>query len=91
MITFPLFLQKYSDIFSEEGAKRQPLLRDIKYKIKLLFRTEPLHGPIYPLSAERLETFWRYITKNIKNGRITPFTNPAGSSVLFVLKDNGIL
>ena len=52
---------------------------------------EPPYGPIYPLSAERLETLWKYIAKNIKNGRITPFTSPAGSPVLFVLKDNGIL
>ena len=52
---------------------------------------ESPHGPIYPLSAERLKTFRKYIVKNIKNGRIIPFTSPAGSLVLFVLKDNGTL
>ena len=29
--------------------------------------------------------------KNIENDRITPFTSPAGSPVLFILKDNGTL
>ena len=52
---------------------------------------EPLYGPIYPLSVERLETFRKYIIKNIKNGQITPSTSPAGSPVLFVLKDNRTL
>ena len=52
---------------------------------------KPLYGSIYPLSAERLETFWRYIAKDIKSGRIIPFINPSGSLVLFVPKDNGIL
>ena len=52
---------------------------------------EPPREPIYPLSAERLETLWKYIAKNIKNGRITPFTSPAESSVLFILKNNGTL
>ena len=37
---------------------------------------EPPHGLIYPLFAERLETLWKYIAKNIENGRIIPFTNP---------------
>ena len=40
---------------------------------------------------EHLETLWKYIIKNIKNGRIILFINPAGSPVLFVPKDNGIL
>ena len=40
---------------------------------------------------EYLETLWKYIIKNIKNGRITPFTSPAGSPVLFIPKDNGTL
>ena len=52
---------------------------------------EPLYGFIYPLSAERLKTFRRYIIKNIENGRITLFTSPTGSLVLFILKDNGTL
>ena len=86
-----MFLQEYSNIFSEKGAKRQPLLKDIKYKIKLLPGIEPPHKPIYPLSAERLKTLWKYIIKNIKNSRIIPFINPAGSPVLFVPKDNGTL
>ena len=40
---------------------------------------------------ECLKTLWKYIAKNIKNGWITLFTNPAGSPVLFVLKDDGTL
>ena len=86
-----MFLQEYNNIFSEKGIKRQPLLRDVKHKIKLLPRTEPPHKPIYPLSAERLETLWKYILKNIKNNRITPFTNPVRSPVLFIAKDNKTL
>ena len=86
-IIFP----KYNDVFSKKGIKYKLFLRDIKYKIKLLLRTEPPHVPIYPLSAEYLETFWRYIIKNIKNGRIIVFTNPVRSPVLFILKDNKTL
>ena len=75
----------------EKGVKYQPFLKDVEYKIELLPGTEPLHGPIYPLSAERLETLWKYIAKNIENGRITPFTSPAGSPMLFIPKDNKTL
>ena len=89
--TLPSFLQEYSDVFSEKGAKRQPLLRDTEHKIKLLLGTEPPHGPNYPLSAESLETLRKYIAKNIENGRITPSTGPAGPPVLFVPKNNGTL
>ena len=59
--------------------------------MELLPGTKPPYGPIYLLFAERLETCWRYIVENIENGRITPFTSPAGSPVLFVLKDDGTL
>ena len=90
-MTFLLFFQKYNDIFLEKSAKYKPFLRDVKYKIKLLLRTEPLYGLIYPLFIERLKTLWKYIIKNIKNGRIILFTSPAGSPVLFVPKDNGTL
>ena len=61
-----MFLQEYSNIFSEKGAKRQSLLGNIKYKIKLLREMKPPHSPIYPLSAEYLETLWKYIIENIK-------------------------
>ena len=89
--TFPSFLREYNNVFSEKGAKRQPLLRDIKYKIKLLPGTKPPYKLIYPLSAEHLETLWKYIAENIENNRITPFTSPAESPVLFVPKNNGTL
>ena len=52
---------------------------------------ELLYGFIYFLYAERLETFWKYIIKNIKNGRIILFTSPAGFFLLFIPQDNGIL
>ena len=85
------FFREYSDVFLEKGIKRQPLLKDAKHNIKLLPGTKPLHGFIYPLSAERLKTFQKYIVKNIENGRIIPFINPAGSPVLFILKENRAL
>ena len=56
MITLPPFFQKYNNVFLEKGAKHQPLLKDAKYKIKLLPRTKPLHGLIYPLFVKYLET-----------------------------------
>ena len=52
---------------------------------------EPLYGFIYLLFVEYLETFWKYIIKNIKNNRIILFINPAGSLVLFIPKDNRTL
>ena len=59
--------------------------------MKLSPRIKPPYKPIYPLSIEYLETLWRYIIKNIKNGRIILFTSPAGSPVLFIPKDNRTL
>ena len=60
-VTLLLFLQKYSDVFSEKGAKRQPFLRDAEYKIKLLPVIKPPYGLIYPLSAELSDFLGRNI------------------------------
>ena len=58
-----MFLQEYNNVFLEKGAKRQLFPRDIEYKIKLLPGIKLPHGLIYPLSAERLETFKNTLLK----------------------------
>ena len=90
-VTIPTALQDFSDVFSEDLAREQPLLKDGEHRIELQPGTEPPYGPIYSLSAEKIENLQKYITENIGNGRIAPSTSPAGFPVLFVPKNDGSL
>jgi len=51
----------------------------------------PLLGPIYFLSALKLQTLHEFLDENLRTGIIHPSNSPCGAPVLFVKKKDGSL
>ena len=81
----------FSDVFLKEKALI--LLERIElnqHAIKLQEDEQLYYGPIYSLCLVELKILKTYIEINLANGFILPSKLPAGASILFVEKPDGI-
>ena len=81
----------YADIFSKGKADMLPLHHSYNLKIDLQDGTEPLIGPILPLSQTELRALCEFIDEHLSSGFIWPSSSPHGAPVLFVRKKDGSL
>ena len=59
------------------------------YTIEIIEGKQPLYGPIYLLSAAKLDLLRRYLPVNLALGRILPSISLLGAPFTFVPKKEG--
>ena len=82
---------KFTDVFSKTKAEVLTPHYPYNLKINLEEGTQPLVGPIYPLSAFKQEALKEFIKKNLNIGFIQPTSSPHDILVLFIKKKDGSL
>ncbi len=83
--------QDYKDVFEKKNVDTLPKHRQYDYAINLEEGTQPLFGPIYNLSENKLLALGKSIEKNLEKGFIRHSKSPIGVPMLFVKKKNGFL
>lgn len=87
--TLPSELESERETFSEEAAKKMPLLDGAEHSIELLEGKEPPLGRAYPTNEKQAAIVREYLAENMENGRIHHSTSRAGAPILFVPKKDG--
>ena len=67
LLTIPPEYLEYQDMFSEQRADKLPLVTGKTYEIEIR-EAEPLHRPIYTLSADKLKALREYLDSSLKKG-----------------------
>ena len=88
---FPDCLKRYLDVFSAVNTRKLAPHRDIDLAIELRLGTEPLYGPIYPLSPWELAILKEFLEENLAKGFIQESKSPVGALILFAPKKDGSL
>jgi hypothetical protein len=84
---------QFSELFDlKTFTEKLPKHRSYDHAINLLPGTQPLWGPVYPLSKLELKTLREFLNTALKSGKISLSRSPAGAPILFVLKaeDRGL-
>jgi hypothetical protein len=79
------------EVFSMTGAPAVPEHGPQDLTIDLVEGKKPPWGPIYNLTANKLETLRDYLDENLARCWIRPSTSSAGATVFFIPKKDGSL
>ena len=83
-------INNYINIFNKEFVNKL-LFNHLKDYIIKINNKNLLYGPLYNLSAKKLEVLRQYLNKTLEKGWIRPFINLIRVSILFILKKDGNL
>jgi len=83
---------QYKDLFEEKKAKLLTPRRTFDHTINLKEGAEPPRGPIYPMSAHKLNELDKYLKKGMAEGKIAySESSPYSAPIQFVPKPDGSL
>jgi len=82
---------QYKELFEEKKATILAPRRTFDHAINLKEGAEPPCGPIYTMSAHRLNELDKYLKKMVAQGKISDSESPYGAPILFVPKPDGSL
>ena len=77
---------QHKKLFLPEIAEKLAGRRTFDHAIDLVPGAVPPWGPIYPMSAHKLDLLDQYLKKMLKQGKISESKSPAGAPILFVAK-----
>jgi len=87
----PEYYEDYHKLFLTATAEHLAERRIFYHAIDIKLGAKPPWGPIYPMSADQLDTLDKYLKEILKQGKIVHSPSPAGAPMLFVPKPDGKL
>jgi len=84
--TLPKPYWQYKELLEEKKAKMLSPRITFDHAINLKEGTEPPWGPIYPMSAHKLNARDKYSKQMMAEGKIADSESPYGAPILFVQK-----
>ena len=87
----PTKYQVFTKVFSKKKVNELPVHRTHNHAINLKSTGDPLFGPLYNLSGNKLNVLWDYLADSLVKGFIQALTSPSGVPILFVKKKDSTL
>ena len=87
----PTEYQAFTEVFSKKKVNELPAHGTHNHAINLEGTGDPLFGPLYNLSGNKLKVLWDYLADNLVKGFIRASTSPSGAPIFFVKKKDGTL
>ena len=82
---------KYREVFEKTDFDTLPDRRPWDHAIELSPDFQPLDCKVYPLTSKEQEALEKFLTENLRTGRIRPSKSPMASPFFFVKKKDGEL
>jgi hypothetical protein len=87
----PDYVKIFGQVFSEEGFAKLPNRKPWDHAIELVPGAQLKGCKVYPISVTEQSELNRFLTENLKTGRIQQSKSPTASPVFFIKKKDGSL
>jgi hypothetical protein len=87
----PDYVKIFGQVFSEEGFVKLPNRKPWDHAIELVPGAQPKGCKVYLISVTEQSELDRFLTENLKTGRIQQSKSPMASPVFFIKRKDGSL